>query len=159
MQELHLLTRGALAEMRTLLMELRPEFLLKSPLSTQIRQLGDAVRSRKRLEIEFSFSGSGTLPPEVQIAFYRIAQEIFNNIVKHSGASNVTVTLKSTSDHVLLDIIDDGVGFDVENTPPGIGMMTMHERADAINAAFTIESSPGRGTHIRVMWPRDDTRR
>jgi signal transduction histidine kinase len=111
------------------------------------------------LEIEFSFSGSGTLPPEVQIAFYRIAQEIFNNIVKHSGASNVTVTLKSTSDHVLLDIIDDGVGFDVENTPPGIGMMTMHERADAINAAFTIESSPGRGTHIRVMWPRDDTRR
>lgn len=158
LQELHLLTRGALAEMRTLLMELRPEFLLKSPLSVQIRQLGDALRSRKRMNIEFVFEGEGVLPAETHIAFYRIAQEIFNNIVKHSQAANVRVRLDTSPDAILLDIRDDGVGFDPVTVTTGIGMATMRERADALRASLVLNSVPGGGTHVIVKW-HAETRR
>ena len=153
MRELHLLTRGALAEMRTLLMELRPEYLLKSPLSTQIRQLGDALRSRKRVDIDFSFNGGGTLPDDVQISFYRVAQETFNNIVKHSQATHICVRLDASPEAVVLDISDDGIGFDPSVVVPGIGMTTMRERADAIRATLSIMSRPDGGTRVIMKWP------
>lgn len=153
LHELHLLTRGALAEMRTLLMELRPEFLVKSPLSSQIRQLGDALRSRKRLNVEFTINGGGALPAETHTALYRIAQEIFNNIVKHSQATYVCVRLETQPDAVLLDVQDDGIGFDSQTVTPGLGMTTMRERADAIDAALTINSRPGGGTRVIIRWP------
>lgn len=159
LQELHLLTRGALAEMRTLLMELRPEFLLKSPLSTQIRQLGDALRSRKHLNIEFTFAGEGMLPSDQHIAFYRIAQEVFNNIVKHSQAAKVCVRLEAAPDAIELDISDDGIGFDPVTVTPGIGMLTMRERADAIRATLALDSVPGHGTRVIVKWYAEEIRR
>lgn len=155
LQELHLLARGALAEMRTLLIELRPEYLLKSPLPTQIRQLTDAARSRKKMDIEFTVNGGGTLLPEVQIAFYRIAQEVFNNIVKHSQAQRADVTLTIEPHLVTLDIADDGIGFDSGNDSlTGIGLTTMRERAAAIGAALSVTSKQQHGTRVMCAWPK-----
>ena len=85
--ELRELTRGALAEMRTLLLELRPATLTESSLAELLRQLAQAIGGRSRLPIALHIAGERALPPETQIALYRIAQEALNNVGKHAGAN------------------------------------------------------------------------
>src|SRR5205085_946636 len=109
---LHTLNRGAMAEMRTLLIELRPEYMLKLPLTTQLQQLIDAVKSRKQIDIQLTINEDKgkSIPTEVQIVFYRIMQEALNNIVKHSGASEVEVVFNNLPMQIVLSISDNGVG-------------------------------------------------
>ncbi len=90
--ELHQLTRGALAEMRTLLLELRPAALLEVGLADLLRQLAEAVTGRSRVPIDLSLDKPYPLPPDVQVNLYRIAQEALSNVAKHSGASRATVS-------------------------------------------------------------------
>jgi len=116
-EELRELTRGALAEMRTLLLELRPTALVEASLGDLLRQLADAVTGRARIPVSVILEGKGTLPAEVQIAFYRIAQESLNNVTKHSGASRVTIRMRQTPDSVTLEVEDDGRGFDPSTVP------------------------------------------
>ena len=92
-EELRQLTRGALAEMRTLLLELRPVALTQTRLSDLIKQLCDAFIGRSRLPITLTIEGERDLPPEVQIACYRIAQESLNNVFKYARATQVNVGL------------------------------------------------------------------
>ncbi len=156
---LHVLNRGAMAEMRTLLIELRPEYLLKLPLTTQLQQLIDAVKSRKQIDIQFKVDeDNGTsIPTEAQIVFYRITQESLNNIVKHSSATKVDVLLNNLHDRVELIISDNGVGFDMEESSDslGMGMANMQDRANSIHSELTVSSSIGQGTQIVLTWLRD----
>ncbi len=93
------------------------------------------------------------MSPEVKVAFYRIAQEALNNVAKHSGATLATVCLRCEPTQVELHVADDGRGFDVDSIPPDhLGVGIMHERAEAIDAALTIESGIGRGTEVAVVW-------
>ncbi|HLE89728.1 MAG TPA: histidine kinase, partial [Anaerolineales bacterium] len=92
-EELRQLTRGALAEMRTLLLELRPASLTQTRLSDLLRQLCEAFIGRSRLPITLTIESERNLPPEVQIAFYRIAQESLNNVFKYARARQVNVSL------------------------------------------------------------------
>ena len=92
--ELHLLTRGALAEMRTLLLELRPAALLEVGLADLLRQLAEAAAGRSRLPITLSLDKLAPLPSDLQVNLYRIAQEALSNVAKHSGASRATVSLR-----------------------------------------------------------------
>jgi PAS domain S-box-containing protein len=150
--ELRELTRGALAEMRTLLMELRPNALVEAPLPALLRQLTEAMIGRARIAIELSAEGERKLPPEVQIGFYRIAQEALNNVVKHAHARQAVVTLR-LGETVRLTIADDGAGFDPGTvTGDHLGLRIMRERADAINARFSVYSEPGEGTQVTVVW-------
>jgi signal transduction histidine kinase len=152
LEELRSLTRGALAEMRTLLVELRPNALTEVPLPTLLKQLTDALIGRARLNIQLSCIGEKKLPADVQIGLYRIAQEALNNIIKHARASQVVVTLNMAYT-VRLTIADDGTGFDpAVVTADHIGLRIMRERAEAIGARFQVESSPGEGTRISVVW-------
>ncbi len=151
LQELRQLTRGALAEMRTLLVELRPNALVEIPLPTLLRQLTDALIGRARLDIQLHCSGEKKLPPDVQVGLYRIAQESLNNIVKHARATQAVVTLH-IGDTLRLTITDNGVGFDPSAvTPDHIGLRIMRERAEAIGAQFKVESAPSEGTQISVI--------
>jgi PAS domain S-box-containing protein len=150
--ELRQLTRGALAEMRTLLVELRPNTLVQIPLSDLLRQLCESLIGRARLPIDFLVEGQAKIPPDVQIALYRITQEALNNIVKHAKATKVVVTL-SLGDSVRLMIIDDGSGFEQSNVSADhLGLRIMCERAEAIGANCSIYSQPGEGTQITVIW-------
>ena len=86
LEDLRRLTRGALAEMRGLLAELRPQVLIDSELGDLLRQLGNAFTGRTNIPVEVTVSGQGSLPANVQVAFYRLCQEAFNNIAKHARA-------------------------------------------------------------------------
>jgi signal transduction histidine kinase len=164
LQELRGLSRGALAEMRTLLLELRPASLLETQLEELLRQLGEAASGREGIPVNISVEGKAALPSDVHVALYRIAQEAVNNIVKHARASHVNIRLRyiqsSRADDqqkykqsVRLTIQDDGRGFDVTQTPPHrLGLVIMQERAQSIGAKLSIKSHPGQGTQVNVSW-------
>jgi len=87
----------------------------------------------------------------LETAMFRISQEALNNIAKHAQAKKVEISLKEASDRVVLDIADDGIGFDAGDTPQDReqwGMITMRERAEAAGIAFRLKSAPGAGTRI-----------
>ena len=161
LQELRSLSRGALAEMRTLLLELRPAALLETSLPNLLRQLGEAASGKEGIPVTVQVDGNADLPPDVHIALYRIMQEALNNIVKHARARHVSLRLAySTGGQtcepgqcVTLAICDDGRGFDpaaVSHERLGLGIM--QERAQAIGAKLTIQSQPGQGTQVTVVW-------
>jgi PAS domain S-box-containing protein len=152
-EELRQLTRGALAEMRTLLLELRPATLTQTRLHDLIKQLCEAFIGRSRLPITLTIEGECQLPPDVQIAFYRIAQESLNNVFKYARATQVDVQLFLSPASVHLLTRDNGIGFDMTTVKPtSLGMRIMHERAEAIGAELCLASKPGSGTCIEVIW-------
>ena len=152
-EELRQLTRGALAEMRTLLLELRPTALTQTRLNDLIKQLCEAFIGRSRLPITLTIEGERDLPPEVQIAFYRIAQESLNNVFKYARATEVKVNLFLSPANVHFEVCDNGIGFDMTaSKPTSLGMRIMRERAEAIGADLNIASAPGTGTCVAVTW-------
>jgi len=154
LEELRQLTRGALAEMRTLLLEMRPDSLERSELKPLLTQLADAFVGRVRVPVSSVLEGDCELNHEVKLVFYRIAQEALNNIAKHSGARHVELHLACESGHVTLGIRDDGLGFDPGSIPPDhMGIAIMRERASSIGARLKIESQVGQGATVELDWP------
>jgi signal transduction histidine kinase len=160
--ELRQLTRGALAEMRTLLLELRPAALVETGLADLLRQLAEAAMGRIGIPVTVTAEDAPALPPDVHVALYRIAQEAVNNVVKHSRATKAGLTLRSTDgppghgQSLELMIADDGRGFNLEGVPPDhLGLGIMRERAEAIGAKLQVESKRDRGTTVRVLWRPD----
>jgi PAS domain S-box-containing protein len=152
-EELRQLARGALAEMRTLLLELRPAALTQSRLSDLIKQLCEAFIGRSRLPITLTIEGERDLPPEVQIACYRVAQEGLNNVFKYARASKVDVNLFLSAAGVRFEVCDNGIGFDMTaSKPTSLGMRIMRERAEAIGAELSVSSAPGQGTCVELIW-------
>ncbi|NJL93181.1 MAG: response regulator [Anaerolineae bacterium] len=113
------LNQGALAEMRTLLLELRPSALQETDLAKLIEQLAETLRGRSHMEVELYTSGRCPLPAHVHLAFFRIAQEALNNVAKHADAKQVSIELLRRLDQVSLRIMDDGIGFDLEAVSGG----------------------------------------
>jgi GAF domain-containing protein len=155
--ELRQLTRGALAEMRTLLLELRPSALMEAEIEELFRQLSEAFTGRSRLPVNFKIEGKCQLAPDVRIALYRIAQEAMNNIAKHAHATQVELELICEEGEVKLCIQDNGTGFSMEKiSSDHLGLGIMRERADAIGAKLKITSQPGEGTRIEAVWTKPE---
>lgn len=157
LEDLRRLTRGAMAEMRALLAELRPSTLTDAELGDLVRLLGNAFTGRTNIPNKVNVVGQGILPAEVQVAIYRICQEALNNVAKHAGASLVEIVLKHEGDNAIeLNIRDDGRGFVTsELTPSGhYGMDMMRERAEAVNALLSITSQAGHGTELTIRWAK-----
>jgi signal transduction histidine kinase len=151
--KLRQLLRGALAELRTLLFELRPASLESADLDTLLTQLVDAFTGRTRIPVQSKISGPNTLQPDVKVAFYRIAQESLNNVEKHARAESVTLLLSQKPDEVIMTIQDDGVGFEPDAiSAENLGLVIMQERADAAHAVLNIETEPGSGTQVSLLW-------
>ena len=154
LRDVRRLTRGALAEMRTLLLEMRSGALAQASLSDLLDHVVQATQARTRVTIELSVTGCRLLPPDVTIAFYRIAQEAMNNMVRHAEAGGVWVTLASSEKAVELVVRDDGRGFDPTGVgPEQLGLRIMAERAEAVGAGLRVDSAVGGGTAIAVTWP------
>jgi PAS domain S-box-containing protein len=155
LEDLRRLTRGALAEMRALLAELRPSILTDTDLGDLLHQLGSAFTGRTNIPVTVTVSGQGNLPGEVQVAFYRVCQEGLSNIAKHTEAGRVAIRLLYGPSEVELYLSDDGCGFDPAHVSPGrSGLSMMCERAQAVGASLSITSQPGQGTEITICWTR-----
>jgi two-component system nitrate/nitrite sensor histidine kinase NarX len=163
LEDLRELTRGALAEMRMLLLELRPAALQEAPLDDLLAQLAAAFTGRARAPVALDVQPGCELPAEVRIAFFRIAQEALNNVAKHAEASQVSLSLHCQpapagpgprpARAATLSIADDGQGFDPADTPPDhLGLDIMRERAEAVGATLTIASRPGQGVQVTAVW-------
>lgn len=153
LEDLRRLTRGAMAEMRSLLAELRPLVLTDSDLGELLRQLGEALTGRTNVPVAVTVRGEGSLPAEVQVALYRVCQEALNNIAKHAMASEVTIGLEYQAGEASIHIRDNGRGFDAAYLPSGRqGLSIMRERARAMGAELSVASEPGHGTEIFVRW-------
>ncbi len=156
--ELQRLTRGALAEMRTLLRELRPHTISETDLTVLVTHLSDGLAARHDIPATVRAEMNGSLPPDVHVALYRITQEAMNNIAKHANASSLTVTLVGTDSRVDLSVVDDGYGFDRANLPAGtMGLDIMAERAHNIGAELVVASQPDIGTAVNVTWNAEPT--
>ncbi len=152
--KLHPLAQGALAEMRALLLELRADEAVDRNLGDLLRELGDRTRAFYDLPVTTTIVGDCPLPKHVQAAMYRITQEALNNTYKHARASRATIHLHcQASGAVVLRVSDDGQGINLQkNGAHQLGLRMMRERAEEIDASFTITSEPGAGTRIVTVW-------
>lgn len=153
LEELHRLTRGALAEMRTLLLELRPAAITEKKLGELLQQLTEMTHSQRQVPITLKVEGDKTLPADVQMALYRIVQEALNNTIKHAHADHIAVKLQCQGEKVVVRIRDDGRGFQPGSPQPDqLGVNIMRERAQSIGATFELTSQAGNGTQVLVIW-------
>lgn len=153
LDELRILTRGALSEMRTLLLELRPTTLAEMDLGDLLRHLANAFAGRNRIPVDLTIDGNNDPTSEVKVVFYRVAQEALNNIHKHAEATQVSIKLQRTERKVQMGIRDNGRGFDIRRVlPDNMGLSIMQERAETIGAKLAIQSVLGVGTHIELFW-------
>ena len=153
LEQLAIMLRGALAEMRTMLIELKPAALLGKPFGELIKTLIEANQVRLNCPIHLTVEGALSLPEDVTIVFYRIAQETMNNIVKYADADEVHVHITSDEDGIRLSITDNGHGFELDKIPPGhYGLQIMAERITRIGGRLTINSKPEQGTQIVASW-------
>lgn len=153
LEELRQLTRGALSEMRTLLMELRPAALADTDLKDLINHLINAFIARTRLQVNSQIEFIDNPPREIKEMVYRITQEGFNNIAKHADADHVILRLTSSDDNLQMSLHDNGIGFNMDrNEHEGLGLGIMQERAESLGATFQVHSQIGKGTEITVIW-------
>ena len=153
LEDLRRLIRGALAEMRGLLAELRPIVLTDTELGDLLHQLGDALTGRINVPVKVNASGKDFLPAEERLVFYRLCQEALNNIAKHAHPTQVEINLHSDKGTIEMKICDNGRGFDPTQIPTGhYGLTMMRERAEGIGATFSITSQLGEGTQILARW-------
>jgi signal transduction histidine kinase len=135
-------------------MELRPDALAAADLNELMRHLTNAFIARARIPIQVTVECDHSLPVDIKIAFYRVAQEALNNIAKHSEATRVSLSLVCSPQEVALSVADDGQGFDLQSTRSSdhYGLKIMQERADEIGALIEIESRIKQGTQIKMVW-------
>lgn len=155
LEKLTQLNRSALAEMRTLLVELRPQSVITTPLPELMRNLANSISGRSNILIDLEIIGEPVaLNPDVHLQLYRLAQEILTNTHKHAQAQHIQMELRYLEHWIELAIADDGVGFDPEAvSSEHHGIEIMRERAAKIGASIGVESSPGEGTYVQVRWP------
>lgn len=144
-----------LQQMRLLVYELRPSQLEREGLEGALHKRLDMIRQRTRMETSLSVELNSGLSALLEVELYGIAQEALNNVMKHSGATSVCVKVASVKDEVVLEVIDDGQGFQVESPRfySGVGLASMRERSEKIGGCIKIISAPGKGTKVRVVCP------
>jgi len=154
LDEMRRLARGALAEMRTLLMELRPNAIIEATPNELLRHLMDAYSSRIGSVIQYTekIDPKATITGDQKLVIYRVAQEALNNVAKHASPNQVKILFHVDPTQISLMVEDDGRGFeinDVQSNHFGIGFM--QERADGIGAQIKIISQPGEGTLVHLI--------
>ena len=154
-QMLARLIQGALAEMRMLMFELRPDALQDARLGDLLKHVIDALRCRGEFTVEQHVAPSDPLSGTVRAQVYRIAQEAISNAARHSGASRVTIEWSVQAPRcAVLRVADDGKGFDASESRPGhFGLDNLRARAKEIGALLTITSGADQGSEVRLEVP------
>jgi len=149
------LSAKTMGEIRRLIFDMWISGMTTGEFVSELRSYLQDLGKPETLEVEFSIEGDLTeLTPFTRKHLFRIAQEALANVVRHARATQAKVFLTADSQVVRLVIWDNGVGFDPGQTPPGIGLSGMRERALAIGGTLTVHSAPGQGTSVEVRIPR-----
>ncbi len=152
--ELRQLQREALAEMRSLIFELRPGSLERDGLEQALRTHAAALESRVGLSILVETELPDTLSLEIQENLYRIATEALHNVVKHAAANQVHLRVDQRRDTLRLSVKDDGRGFGAARmSEANLGVAGMRARAERLGGTLTISSRPGAGTTVEAIVP------
>lgn len=165
LEDLHSAAREAMLEMRLLVFELHPPALEDEGLVGALKTRLAAVESRGGMATQLHVDGRPTaLPPRVEEALYRMAQEGLNNSIKHAGARRVALQVRFSPGSVSLTVDDDGIGFIPEkaHATGGMGLRSMRERVERLGGTLHLVSTPGQGTHLTAQVPtppkeKDDT--
>lgn len=145
------LAEAGLAEMRALIFELRPESLQNEGLLGALTKVSDAVRTRHKLDIVTSFCSEPDISLDAKEMLYRITQEAIYNVIKHASATRIEITLMMKDGKLILEVRDNGKGFDPQGSFPGhLGLQSMRERVANCNGELLIISQPGQGTTVKV---------
>ena len=148
------LAEAGLAEMSALIFELRPESLENEGLVAALEKQAGSLRARHEVEVYAALCEEPDVLLEAKETLYRIAQEALRNTVKHAHAGNVELKLECDTESIVLEIDDDGAGFDPSGSFPGhLGLKSMRERAERLGGRLEIESRLGEGTRIRARVP------
>lgn len=140
--------RRALADMRLLIFELRPSSLPDEGLVEALRSRLEAVERRSGIRTSFEADAGLDLSTAQEEALFGIATEALNNSLKHSGADTIVCSLKSDSQFVVLQVSDDGQGFEPDGADGGFGLEGMRERAAGLGAELIVNSAPGSGADV-----------
>jgi PAS domain S-box-containing protein len=120
-------------------------------LASALKELCDKLASQHAVHIDLNVEcGAERLPEQVELCLYRVAQEALNNVIKHSNASTAAINVCCCKDSVALTVSDDGMGFETNLPPAGIGLTSMRERLRMLGGELTIRSSPDWGSEIRA---------
>jgi PAS domain S-box-containing protein len=146
------IAKEAMTEMRLLIYQLHPSTIQEEGLAVALRQRLDAVEIRSGIVVDFQVEGGRRLPSDIEDTLFQVAQEGFNNVLKHAKASEIQVLLSLEEDGCRLSIRDDGVGFDPETVEHygGYGLENMRNRLEKINGALIIDGEPGKGTTLEI---------
>ncbi|MFN2222925.1 MAG: GAF domain-containing protein [Candidatus Promineifilaceae bacterium] len=149
------LSEGGLAEMRALIFDLRPESLENEGLVAALAKQAAVLQSRHHIQVSAHFAAEEPdAPMPVKEALYRVTQETLNNVVKHARATKITLSLSSEDDQLVLEISDNGRGFDVNGSFAGhLGLRSMRERVEQVGGSLTITSTSRHGTQIIATAP------
>lgn len=152
LQDIQGLLKSMVANVRDVMAELRPPVLDDYGLLAALQQLATEFAQRTGITAELGgVELRPRLPSVIETTMFRISQEALNNVAKHAQAKQVVISLHATADRIVLEIADDGIGFDASRTPPDQrhwGLCTMRERAEEAGIAFVLESTPGAGTRV-----------
>ncbi len=163
LEDMRVEVRSLLSELRQVCAELRPPMLDMLGLGAAIRALVEDWSHQNAVEADLDIPADGSLqklPDEVAVNFYRVAQEALTNIARHADARKVAVALEGDASCLSLRIQDDGCGFDApeifrRSTEGGhFGLVGLRERVDLIGGEWALSSAPGKGTTLRVVWPK-----
>ena len=148
------LAEAGLAEMRALIFELRPESLEQEGLVAALSKQAAALRARHGISVRTVLGDEPELPLEQKEALYRIAQEALHNTVKHARASQIDLVLERANGSLMLEVRDNGQGFDPGGSFPGhLGLRSMRERAEQLGGQLSFASAPGQGTSVCARIP------
>ncbi len=152
-QNISRMTAGAMAQLRVVLIELRPGEIAANPISELLHVLAEASASRIGRPISVTAHVSAPPPTAVCAAVYRVAQEALHNACTHSGAQTISAVLEANDAHVELVVIDNGRGAPLDRIADSVtGFRTMREQASAIDGHLNVWSAPGQGTRVTLTW-------
>lgn len=146
-------TQATQEELRTMIEELKPSLLAEKGLVQALRDLLDLHAQRRQIPVEGDLQLPENLPAESELALYRIAQEALANCEKHANAGRIEACLYEKEKQVVMEISDDGCGFDPERVTLGNGLTNLKRRAEDAGGLLVIDSRLGKGTRIRVSLP------
>ena len=140
-------------EVHRIIHNLRPSLLDDLGLAAAMRSFADDHVAHSNLEYTLEIEDGMPHRPEIETVVFRIYQELVTNVIRHAEAGQLSIQLYERDGHIVLDVEDDGRGFDADAKTGRAGVAGMRERAALVNGTITFDSEPGMGTHVVLEIP------